>query len=133
MVPASSLAVNKLWMLPIKVPAINDVDKCTDNPRKINDPTIMRSYPLYARQRTRPKTASSGGMTLAEGLQEARPSSEELLETNALVSDVVRGLHSEAPPIRATAVEDYHPTSDSIAYLVNKSRLSGCKSMLNSD
>ena len=37
-----------------------------------------------------------------------------LLKTNAVVANIVRGLHSEATPISAAAVQKTHSTSDVI-------------------
>ena len=63
-----------------------------------------------------PKTAASGGMRSADRLPEARPGSEELLQKNGIVENIVRGLHSEAPPESAVAVEKtVTSTSDFIA------------------
>ena len=38
------MAVNKLWILPIKVPAMNDVGKWTENLRKISALAINYVY-----------------------------------------------------------------------------------------
>ena len=50
-------------------------------------------------------TYASGGMSSAEGLPQVRPSSE-LLKRNAHVANTEWGLHSEAPPTSAAAVEN---------------------------